>query len=70
MGQMGDFLRSVSVHFGAVRQNVLKLILKGPHLSHLGPIGPNLDAKLDIPVISTSQDDLFGHKVGQIGTEF
>ena len=28
MGQNCDFLRSVSVHFGAGRQNVLKLILK------------------------------------------
>ena len=30
MGQIWDFLRSVSVHFGALRQNVLKLILKSP----------------------------------------
>ena len=30
MGQIWDFLRSVSVHFGAVRQNVLILILKSP----------------------------------------
>ena len=30
MGQIWDFLRSVSVHFGAGRQNVLKLILKSP----------------------------------------
>ena len=30
MGQILDFLRSVSEHFGAVRQNVLKLILKSP----------------------------------------
>ena len=28
MGQIWEFLRSVSVHFGAPRQNVLKLILK------------------------------------------
>ena len=28
IGQIWDFLRSVSVHFGAPRQNVLKLILK------------------------------------------
>ena len=30
MGQFWDFLRSVSVHFSAGRQNVLKLILKSP----------------------------------------
>ena len=30
MWQINDFLRSVSVHFGAPRQNVLKLILKSP----------------------------------------
>ena len=29
--------------------NLLKLILKVPDLSHLGPIWPNLDAKFDIP---------------------
>ena len=38
MGQIWDFLRSVSVHFGSSSQNVLKLILKFPDLSHLGPI--------------------------------
>ena len=30
MGQIWDFLRSVSVHFGSLSQNVLKLILKSP----------------------------------------
>ena len=30
IGQILDFLRSVSVHFGAERQNALKLILKSP----------------------------------------
>ena len=30
MGQIWDFLRSVSVYFGAPRQNVLNLILKSP----------------------------------------
>ena len=30
MGQIWDFLRSVSVHFGSPSQNVLKLILKRP----------------------------------------
>ena len=35
MGQIWDFLRSVSVHFGAGRQNALKLILKSPTMSHL-----------------------------------
>ena len=30
MGQIFGFLRSVSVHFGSVSQNVLKLILKCP----------------------------------------
>ena len=38
MGQIWDFLRPVSVHFGAPRQNVLKLVLKRPDLSLLGPI--------------------------------
>ena len=32
MGQIWDFLRSVSVHFGSPSQNVLKLILKSPRL--------------------------------------
>ena len=31
------------------RKYVLKLILKVPDLSHLGPIWPKLDAKFDIP---------------------
>ena len=39
MGQIWDFLRSVSVHFGAVRQNVLKLVLKSPRFV---PFGVNL----------------------------
>ena len=30
MGQIWDFLRSVSVHFGSLSQNVLNLILKSP----------------------------------------
>ena len=30
MGQIWDFLRSVSVHFGSASQNVLKLILESP----------------------------------------
>ena len=44
MGQIWDFLRSVSVHFGAMRQNALKLILKShrfvqfeSNLTHFGP---------------------------------
>ena len=43
MGQIWDFLRSVSVHFGAPRQNVLKVIFKslifvpfGANLTHFG----------------------------------
>ena len=36
---MWDFLRSVSVHFGSVSQNVLKLILKSPTFV---PFGANL----------------------------
>ena len=39
MGQIWDFLRSVSVHFGAPRQNVLKLILTSPRFV---PFGANL----------------------------
>ena len=44
MGQIWYFLWSVSVHFGAVRQNVLKLIIKSPRivpsgaLYHLGQV--------------------------------
>ena len=36
MGQICDFLSSVSVHFGARRQNVLKLILKRPRFVQFG----------------------------------
>ena len=36
MGQIWDFLRSVSVHFGAGRQNALKLILKSPRFVSFG----------------------------------
>ena len=36
MGQIWDFLRSVSVRFGASRQNVLKLILKRPRFVPFG----------------------------------
>ena len=39
IGHIWDFLRSVSVHFGAGRQNVLKLILKSPRYV---PFGANL----------------------------
>ena len=39
MGQIWDFLRSGSVHFGALRQNVLKLILKSHRFA---PFGANL----------------------------
>ena len=39
IGQIWDFLRSVSVHFGTGRQNVLKLILKGPTFV---PFGANM----------------------------
>ena len=49
MGQIWDFFRSGSVHFGSTSQNVLKLIWKSPRLSLLGPIWPNLDAKFNIP---------------------
>ena len=43
MGQILDFLRSVSVHFGAPRQNLLKLILKSHRFVKFGGI-------LDLPV--------------------
>ena len=49
--QIWDFLRSVSVHYGAPRQNVQKLILKIPDLSV--PFGANqtiFGAKPAIPV--------------------
>ena len=36
MGQIWDFLRSVSVHFGSPSQNVLKLILKSPRFVLFG----------------------------------
>ena len=39
MGQIWDFLRSVSVHFGSPSQNVLKLILKS---TRFVPLGANL----------------------------
>ena len=38
-GKIWDFLRSVSVHFGSPRQNVMKLILKSPRFV---PSGANL----------------------------
>ena len=39
IGKIWDFLRSVSVHFGAVRQNVLKLIFKKSQICPIwGPI--------------------------------
>ena len=50
MGQMWDFLISVSVHFGSQSQNVLKLILKSPRfVPFFWPILHNLDATFDIP---------------------
>ena len=39
MGQILEFLRSVSLHFGSVSQNILKLILKSPRFV---PFGANL----------------------------
>ena len=39
MGQILDFLRSVSVHFGSGSRNVLKLVLKSPKFV---PFGTNL----------------------------
>ena len=39
IGQIWDFLRSVSVHFGSGSQNVLKLIFKSPKFV---PFGANL----------------------------
>ena len=36
MGQICDFLRSCSVHFGSASQNVLKLILKSQRLVQFG----------------------------------
>ena len=53
MGQVWDFLRSVSVHFGSPIQNVLKLILKVPNLSHLVPIWPNYEPDSETPVRNT-----------------
>ena len=52
MGQIWDFLRSVSVHFGSASQNVLKLIF--PDLSHMVLVWPNLDDKFDIPYLVIS----------------
>ena len=46
MGQIQDFFRSDSVHFGSARQNVLKLILKSPRFSHLEPIKPTIGQNL------------------------
>ena len=36
IGQIWDFLRSVSIHFGSPSQNVLKLILKSPRFVSFG----------------------------------
>ena len=55
MGQIWDFLRSVSVHFGSASQNVLKLILKYPTFV---PFEANLThfvAKPNIPALATDQ---------------
>ena len=50
MGQIWDFLRSVSVHFGAGRQNVLKLILKSPRLVPFGANLIQIGDNPDIPI--------------------
>ena len=49
MGQIWDFLRSVSVHFGAPRQNVLKLILKSPRFITFGENLTHVGAHPDTP---------------------
>ena len=51
MGQIWDFLRSVSVHFGARAKMHWNWSLKFPDLSHLGPNWPYLDAKFDVPAL-------------------
>ena len=50
MGQIWDFLRSVSVHFGSLSQNVLKLILKSHRFVPIGANLTYLNAIFDIPV--------------------
>ena len=50
MGQIYDFLRSVSVHFGSASQNVLKLILKSPRFVPFGANLTQFGPKSDIPV--------------------
>ena len=52
MGQIWDFLRSVSVHFGAPRQNVLKLILKSPRFVLFGANLSQFGTKREVPVVN------------------
>ena len=51
MGQIREIFRSDSVHFGAPRQNVLKLILKNPRLVLFGGnmTKVDVDANSDMP---------------------
>ena len=69
MGQIWDFLRSVSVHFGSPSQNVLKLILKSPkfvtfvaNLTQFGAISntPVLNSKFLIDETGTVLSGLSG----------
>ena len=52
MGQIWDFLRSVSVHFGSASQNVLKPILKSLIFVPFGAILTQFVANADIPASS------------------
>ena len=51
MGQMWDFLRSISVHFGSQSQNVLKLILKSPTFVRFWANLTKFDANIDIAAL-------------------
>ena len=63
MGQILDFLRSVSVHFGSASQNVLKVIFKK---SQVRPILPNLDVIFDIAGAECDMDLQFC-SLGRLG---
>ena len=55
MGEIWDFLRSVSVHFCAPRQNVLKLILKSPRFVPFSANPTQLEAKSNPTFLSLSR---------------
>ena len=68
MGQIWDFLRSVSVHFGSPSQNVLKLILKSHRFV---PFGTNLTQfgfNPDIPMAQCAGVVVISLTLGPVST--